>query len=134
VGDVVGSPQFVARDATAAPLAARLANFMPGLVRKGRKVFGGPSGINWIDATDHFVCRNSHRVKFSRFSEFQHDDRVERTLQAMAHQTVCSSALTCLCVSCDCQFANAHTCHSLRLLTLLGDLGNGTKVHRYWLL
>jgi len=88
VGDVVGSPQFVARDATAAPLAARLANFMPGLVRKGRKVFGGPSGINWIDATDHFVCRNSHRVKFSRFSEFQHDDRVERTLQAMAHQTI----------------------------------------------
>lgn len=88
VADVVGTPQFIARDATAAPLAARLANFMPGLVRKGRKTFGGPSGINWIDATDHFVCRNSHQVKFSRFSEFEHDDRVEQTLQAMAHQTV----------------------------------------------
>lgn len=88
VGAVVGSPQFTARDATAAPLAARLANFMPGLVRKGRKTFGGPSGINWIDATDHFVCRNSHQVAFARFSEFEHDDRVEQTLQAMAHQTV----------------------------------------------
>lgn len=88
VADVITSPKFIETDARAAPLAARLANFLPGLGAKGRNTFGGPSGINWIDATDHFVCRSAHGLKFSRFSDFEHDDRVEQTLSAMAHQTL----------------------------------------------
>lgn len=87
VSHVVESADFIEKDATAAPLAARLANFLPGLARKGRKVFGGPSGINWIEASDHFVCRDVHRLKFSKFSVFEHDDRAEHTMSAMAHQT-----------------------------------------------
>lgn len=88
VSRVVDSASFIERDAVAAPLAARLANFLPGLTRKGRKTFGGPSAINWIDASDHFVCRSAHSVKYSRFSAFEHDDRVEQTMSAMAHQTI----------------------------------------------
>ena len=88
VADVVMSPNFLEKDANAAPLAARLANFLPGLGAKGRNTFGGPSGINWIDATDHFVCRGAHGVPFSKFSSFEHDDRVEQTLTAMSHQTL----------------------------------------------
>lgn len=88
VGDVISSPYFQEHDANAAPLAARLANFLPGLGLKSRNTFGGPSGINWIDATDHFVCRSAHNVKFSRFSDHEHDVGVEQTLSAMAHQTL----------------------------------------------
>jgi hypothetical protein len=88
VENVVTSPHFLAHDTAASPLAARLANYLPGLVRKGRKTFGGPSGINWIEATDHFICRNSHGVNFSRFSEYEHESKAERTLEAMEHQTM----------------------------------------------
>ena len=88
VGEVIEAPEFKDHDATASPLAARLANFLPGLLRRGRKTFGGPSGINWIDASDHFVCRSAHGLKYSRFSIFEHDDRVEATMSAMAHQTI----------------------------------------------
>jgi len=88
VADVITSPKFQEHDAKAAPLAARLANFLPGLGTKSRNTFGGPSGINWIDATDHFVCRSAHDVKFSRFSDHEHDVGVEQTLSAMAHQTL----------------------------------------------
>lgn len=88
VADVITSPKFQEHDAKAAPLAARLANYLPGLGLKSRNTFGGPSGINWIDATDHFVCRTAHDVKFSRFSDHEHDVGVEQTLSAMAHQTL----------------------------------------------
>ena len=88
VVDVVSSPKFQEYDAKAAPLAARLANYLPGLGNKSRNTFGGPSGINWIDATDHFVCRSAHNVEFSKFSDHEHDIGVEQTLSAMAHQTL----------------------------------------------
>lgn len=90
VGEVISSPEFQKRDGDAAPLAARLANILPGLARRKAKpsVYNAaPSGINWIEATDHFVCRMAHDVSFSRFSNFEHDDRVEQTLSALAHQT-----------------------------------------------
>mmetsp|Transcript_2747 Transcript_2747/g.4435 ORF Transcript_2747/g.4435 Transcript_2747/m.4435 type:complete len:502 (-) Transcript_2747:127-1632(-) len=88
ITNVITSEDFLAQDSAAAPLAARLANYLPGLVRKGRKTFGGPSGINWIEATDHFVCRSSHGVNFSRFSEREHENRAECTLEAMEHPTM----------------------------------------------
>lgn len=88
VTKVVTSDTFIAKDTDAAPLAAKLANYLPGLMRESRHTFGGPSGINWIEATDHFVCRRSHGVNFSRFSEFENDHQVERTLEAMEQNTM----------------------------------------------
>lgn len=89
VSEVMLSEDFQKRDAHAAPLAARLANILPGLVRPRRSDFSlrSPSGINWVEAADHFVCRKAHSVEFARFSDFEHDDRVEQTLAAMSHQT-----------------------------------------------
>eukprot|EP00980_Cylindrotheca_fusiformis_P023862 scaffold11076_cov122-Cylindrotheca_fusiformis.AAC.6 len=90
VSKVISSEEFQDTDKKAAPLAARLANFLPGLARKKKNTKGfnaAPSGINWIEATDHFVCRFSHNVKYSQFSDFEHDIGVEQTLSAMAHQT-----------------------------------------------
>ena len=90
VGDVISSAEFQETDGAAAPLAARLANILPGLFRKKKNTSGfnaAPSGINWIEATDHFVCRTSHNISFSRFSSFEHDDRIEQTLSALSHQT-----------------------------------------------
>jgi hypothetical protein len=90
VGEVMQSDEFFKRDCNAAPLAARLANYLPGLLRPRRSDFSSrsPSGINWVEAADHFVCRAAHGVKFSLFTDHEHDDQVEQTLAAMAHQTV----------------------------------------------
>lgn len=91
VSVVISSTEFQERDGAAAPLAARLANILPGLARKKKNTTGfnaAPSGINWIEACDHFVCRKAHNLELSRFSDFEHDDRVESTLEAMAHQTI----------------------------------------------
>ena len=41
-----------------------------------------------IEASDHFICRTAHNLEFSRFSDFEHDHRVETILEAMAHQTI----------------------------------------------
>jgi hypothetical protein len=63
---------------------------LPGLARKKRNTTGfnaSPSGINWIEASDHFVCRSAHQIPFSRFSDFEHDTQVEETLRALSHQT-----------------------------------------------
>jgi hypothetical protein len=90
VSVVISSSEFQIRDGAAAPLAARLANILPGLARKKKNTTGfnaAPSGINWIEACDHFVCRNAHNLELSRFSDFEHDDRIESTLAAMSHQT-----------------------------------------------
>lgn len=90
VSVVISSTEFQERDGAAAPLAARLANILPGLARKKKNTSGfnaAPSGINWIEACDHFVCRKAHNLELSRFSDFEHDDRIESTLEAMAHQT-----------------------------------------------
>ena len=90
VSVVISSSDFQVRDGAAAPLAARLANVLPGLARKKKNTSGfnaAPSGINWIEACDHFVCRRAHNLELSRFSDFEHDDRIECMLAAMAHQT-----------------------------------------------
>jgi len=79
------------RDGKAAPLAARLANILPGLVkRKGSSDFAkrSPSGINWVEAADHFVCRAAHNMEIARFTDFESDDRVTSTLNAMSHPTL----------------------------------------------
>uniref|UniRef100_A0A7S2H6D3 Uncharacterized protein n=1 Tax=Helicotheca tamesis TaxID=374047 RepID=A0A7S2H6D3_9STRA len=97
VSDVMSSPNFCERDARAAPLAARLANFLPGLnIHKKKKeqqpkLFGEkppPSNINWIHATDHFVCRASHGLPYTAYSAFENDESVESTMAAMASPTL----------------------------------------------
>lgn len=90
VMEVMASNEFAKRDGAAAPLAARLANVLPGLVRQNQGDFSkrAPSGINWVEAADHFVCRSAHGLDFAKFSDFEHDDRVEQTLTAMFHPTL----------------------------------------------
>lgn len=90
VNDVMQSVSFQQQDATAAPLAARLANILPGLARKGRSDFSAntPSGINWVEAADHFVCRTSHRLELSMFTDFEHDEQTEQVLHAMTYKAL----------------------------------------------
>ena len=90
VSEVMLSESFRAYDGSAAPLAARLANVLPGLVRPFRSDFSSrsPSGINWVEAADHFVCRKAHGLSYCAFSDFEHDDRVEQTLEAMSVPTL----------------------------------------------
>jgi len=90
VGEVMSAQEFQDRDGTKAPLAARLANILPGLARKKRNTSGfnaSTSGINWIEASDHFVCRAAHGMSLSRFSDLEHDENTEGTLQALSHPT-----------------------------------------------
>lgn len=88
--EVMLSEDFVQHDLSAAPLAARLSNVLPGLVRPSRTDYSrrSPSGINWVEASDHFICRAAHGVKFARFTDFEDDDRVEQLMDAMSHQTL----------------------------------------------
>jgi hypothetical protein len=88
VTEVVTSDYFVTHDYKAAPLAARLAYYLPDLARPGKQTFGGPSGINWVEASDHFICRSAHGVKYSLFSEFEHDSSAEGILRALEHPTI----------------------------------------------
>lgn len=88
VTEITSAQDFQACDGAAAPLAAKLTQFLPGLNRKGVKTFGGPSGINWIEATDHFICRRSHGVKLCRFSDYEDESDSEGILAAMEHQTI----------------------------------------------
>lgn len=91
VSDVVSTMEFINRDTKAGCLAARLANFLPGLANATS--YGGPSNINWIHAADHFICRSSHNVPYSKFSSLStltnHDDDYknadEQTLAAMSY-------------------------------------------------
>lgn len=92
VSEVMKSEDFLQRDGKAAPLAARLANILPGLVRRKRgtsKDFStrAPSGINWVEAADHFVCRSAHNIELAKFSDFDTEEN-EQTLQAMSHPTL----------------------------------------------
>jgi hypothetical protein len=77
INDVVNQQSFQERDALAASLARRLSKDLPGLLTSGAK-FGGPSGINWVHAFDHFVCRSSHgkrlSIKLSPEEEYDEDD------------------------------------------------------------
>ena len=60
VGEVMKQADFTTRDSAAAPLAARLANILPGLIRPHRSGFSSrsPSGINWVEAGTYslYVC------------------------------------------------------------------------------
>jgi len=86
VGEVVTKKHFIEKDAKAGCLAARLANYLPGLAKASN--YGGPSGINWIHAADHFVCRKSHDIPFSKFSHCEHDEEAEEILAAMSYGVV----------------------------------------------
>ena len=93
-GNVISSPSFVKQDTCALPLATRLARHIPGLIKSSKSSYGGPSGINWIYASDHFICRESHGVPLSaRFDENGHqcariDHTHEADLRSMAHPTL----------------------------------------------
>ena len=82
VSDVVESAEFQTKDAAAATLAARLALYLPGLANPGNRAHGGPSGINWIHATDHFVCRTSHNIQYTCLEPF--DSSMEAEMQEFA--------------------------------------------------
>jgi hypothetical protein len=86
VQDIVGASTFIDKDGKAGFLAARLANFLPGLAATSS--YGGPSGINWIHAADHFVCRSAHATELSRFLHLHNDPVVEQTLKAMWYPTI----------------------------------------------
>jgi hypothetical protein len=90
VDEVISSEDFMLRDGAAAPLAARLANILPGLVKPRKSDFSSraPSGINWVEAADHFVCRSSHGMDLARFSDYEHDVSVEQMLCSLSHQTL----------------------------------------------
>jgi hypothetical protein len=91
VSEVISSESFQEIDGNAAPLAARLSIILPGLARKKKNtttVFNkAPSRISWVEAADHFVCRTSHDIEYSRFSDFEHETQIEQTLEALSHQT-----------------------------------------------
>lgn len=86
VDDVVNTHEFELYDKGATPLAIRLANYLPGLKNCSNSV--GPSGINWIYAADHFVCRSSHNLKYTSHSNFHNDMDAEASLVAMSDQTI----------------------------------------------
>ena len=86
VKNVVATSSFIDIDSKAGCLAARLANFLPGLANASS--YGGPSGINWIHAADHFVCRTSHDLPFSKFSHSENDPHAEETLDAMSYGVI----------------------------------------------
>jgi hypothetical protein len=86
VGDVVNTDEFLERDTKATTLAARLTNFLPGLLNS--RSYGGSSGINWIHASDHFVCRSSHDIPFSKYSNLEYDPNTELALKGMHHSTL----------------------------------------------
>ena len=86
VQSVAKTATFVEKDAEAGFLAARLANFLPGLSKIPS--YGGLSGINWVHAADHFTCRAAHNIPFSLFIQVDEDPVVEQTLDAMWYPTM----------------------------------------------
>lgn len=88
--EVMTSESFRHHDGKAAPLAARLASMLPGLVKDRSTDYAAksPSGINWIEAADHFVCREAHSVPLAKYSDLETDNRMEVMLQAMSHPTL----------------------------------------------
>ncbi len=70
-------------------LAKQLCDLLPGLLAPGqRRLFGGPSGINWIHACDHYICRLSHGLNYARFSDMEHDTKVEAALRKLFKPTI----------------------------------------------
>lgn len=71
VRDVIAKDRFQTIDSMAAPLAERLVEYLPGLANAPQAFGGTPSGINWIHANDHFVCRGAHSVPLLAFSDHE---------------------------------------------------------------
>lgn len=46
--DVIATPEFIDKDTKAAFLAARLSNYVPGLMKQSSYGGSSPSGINWV--------------------------------------------------------------------------------------
>lgn len=92
VKNVISMDGFQRVDSNAKGLADQLSEFLPGL-RGAPQAFGGtPSGINWIHANDHFVCRRAHGIPLSAFSDFEgtsDEAEVEALLESLA-TPVCS--------------------------------------------
>ena len=92
VSEVMSTSDFLMRDGKATSLAARLANILPGLVRKSKKTNDfskhAPSRINWVEAADHFICRAAHDLSLSTFSDYEAQEEYEQTLQAMSYTTL----------------------------------------------
>jgi hypothetical protein len=93
VSEVMSTSDFLMRDGKATSLAARLANILPGLVRKSKKTTNdfskhAPSRINWVEAADHFICRAAHGLSLSKFSDYEAQEEYEQTLQAMSYSTL----------------------------------------------
>ena len=69
VTDVWATADFIEMDQRGRPLAEELIKYIPGLLQHSSSSTS-PSGgvsINWIHASDHFVCRSSHDVPIDRF-------------------------------------------------------------------
>lgn len=92
VKNVINMEGFQRIDSNAKELADQLSEFLPGL-RGAPQAFGGtPSGINWIHANDHFVCRRAHGIPLSAFSDYEgtsDEAEVEKLLESLA-TPVCS--------------------------------------------
>ncbi len=89
VREVATQKEFIDRDTkTGATLGARLCHFLPGLMKYKSPGSGMPSGMFWFHASDHFICRSSHSLPFSRYSHVESSSdftSAEQTLQAMSH-------------------------------------------------
>ena len=92
VKNVISMEGFQRVDSDAKGLADELSEFLPGLSGAPQAFGGTPSGINWIHANDHFVCRRAHGIPLSAFSDYEgtsDEEEVERLLESWA-TPVCS--------------------------------------------
>lgn len=77
VKDVIATEHFQRIDGAAKPLAETLSSYLPGLLGAPQAFGGTPSGVNWVHANDHFVCRNAHSVPLLAFSDYEGASRKE---------------------------------------------------------
>lgn len=86
VKDVIATEQFQRIDSASLPLAQELCDFLPGLIGAPQAFGGTPSGINWIHANDHFVCRRAHSVPLLAFSDHEgRENEVEAEAALESH-------------------------------------------------
>ncbi|KAL7535463.1 hypothetical protein ACHAXR_006503, partial [Thalassiosira sp. AJA248-18] len=73
-------------------LAETLSTYLPGLTLAPQAFGGTPSGINWVHANDHFVCRSAHSVPLLAFSDYEgrHDEKEGEQALASLSSQVCS--------------------------------------------
>lgn len=85
VKDVIATEQFQRIDGAAKTLAETLSSYLPGLLAAPQAFGGTPSGVNWIHANDHFVCRRAHSVPLLAFSDHEGMGREEEALASLAN-------------------------------------------------